>query len=225
MIERSRAPVHRRTPCFPGGRLSRRAQIQEATWRSGDAADCKSAYPGSIPGVASNFPSMMKATCSGCKAPGGEACDGPARGNRIRRSAQTTIRHELPLSLEVAQPLRDDEGDSLSGLVHNLHQIRMDPDEVLQRSIVQGHLAFRSPKRTGTDSGYGCRNTFHGFGNQRTRAEGTAASVPERCRLRGACISDTGTAVANAGSELDQEIRMPALVRDQQIVSNRRETG
>jgi hypothetical protein len=27
----------------------------EATWRSGDAADCKSAYPGSIPGVASNF--------------------------------------------------------------------------------------------------------------------------------------------------------------------------
>src|SRR6185312_11618989 len=27
---------------------------QLATWRSGDAADCKSAYPGSIPGVASN---------------------------------------------------------------------------------------------------------------------------------------------------------------------------
>ena len=26
----------------------------EATWRSGDAADCKSAYPGSIPGVASS---------------------------------------------------------------------------------------------------------------------------------------------------------------------------
>ena len=26
-----------------------------ATWRSGDAADCKSAYPGSIPGVASNL--------------------------------------------------------------------------------------------------------------------------------------------------------------------------
>jgi hypothetical protein len=26
-----------------------------ATWRSGDAADCKSVYPGSIPGVASNF--------------------------------------------------------------------------------------------------------------------------------------------------------------------------
>jgi hypothetical protein len=26
---------------------------QLATWRSGDAADCKSAYPGSIPGVAS----------------------------------------------------------------------------------------------------------------------------------------------------------------------------
>ena len=25
-----------------------------ATWRSGDAADCKSVYPGSIPGVASN---------------------------------------------------------------------------------------------------------------------------------------------------------------------------
>src|ERR1700759_4161962 len=27
----------------------------EATWRSGDAADCKSANPGSIPGVASNL--------------------------------------------------------------------------------------------------------------------------------------------------------------------------
>src|SRR5204863_7105489 len=27
---------------------------REATWRSGDAADCKSAHPGSIPGVASN---------------------------------------------------------------------------------------------------------------------------------------------------------------------------
>ena len=26
-----------------------------ATWRSGDAADCKSAHPGSIPGVASNL--------------------------------------------------------------------------------------------------------------------------------------------------------------------------
>ncbi len=25
----------------------------KATWRSGDVADCKSAYPGSIPGVAS----------------------------------------------------------------------------------------------------------------------------------------------------------------------------
>jgi hypothetical protein len=28
-----------------------------ATWRSGDAADCKSAHPGSIPGVASKAPS------------------------------------------------------------------------------------------------------------------------------------------------------------------------
>ena len=27
----------------------------KATWRSGDAADCKSAYPGSIPGVASTL--------------------------------------------------------------------------------------------------------------------------------------------------------------------------
>jgi hypothetical protein len=27
--------------------------LEMATWRSGDAADCKSAYPGSIPGVAS----------------------------------------------------------------------------------------------------------------------------------------------------------------------------
>ena len=29
--------------------------LSRATWRSGDAADCKSAYPGSIPGVASTF--------------------------------------------------------------------------------------------------------------------------------------------------------------------------
>ena len=29
--------------------------VRGATWRSGDAADCKSAYPGSIPGVASNL--------------------------------------------------------------------------------------------------------------------------------------------------------------------------
>ena len=28
---------------------------QRATWRSGDAADCKSAHPGSIPGVASSI--------------------------------------------------------------------------------------------------------------------------------------------------------------------------
>jgi hypothetical protein len=27
----------------------------EASWRSGDVADCKSAHPGSIPGEASNF--------------------------------------------------------------------------------------------------------------------------------------------------------------------------
>jgi hypothetical protein len=27
-----------------------------ATWRSGDVADCKSAHPGSIPGVASTIP-------------------------------------------------------------------------------------------------------------------------------------------------------------------------
>ncbi len=27
-----------------------------ASWRSGDAEDCKSLYPGSIPGEASNFP-------------------------------------------------------------------------------------------------------------------------------------------------------------------------
>src|ERR1044071_4900337 len=31
------------------------SEVRMATWRSGDAADCKSAYPGSIPGVASNI--------------------------------------------------------------------------------------------------------------------------------------------------------------------------
>ena len=31
----------------------------EATWRSGDAADCKSVYAGSIPAVASIFPDIL----------------------------------------------------------------------------------------------------------------------------------------------------------------------
>jgi hypothetical protein len=30
-------------------------RFDEASWRSGDVADCKSAHPGSIPGEASNF--------------------------------------------------------------------------------------------------------------------------------------------------------------------------
>src|SRR5262245_28801053 len=34
---------------------------QRATWRSGDAADCKSAHPGSIPGVASR---LFRLVCS-----------------------------------------------------------------------------------------------------------------------------------------------------------------
>ena len=34
--------------------LSNRYSLREATWRSGYAADCKSAYSGSIPDVASN---------------------------------------------------------------------------------------------------------------------------------------------------------------------------
>ena len=41
-------PLHNSLDCRSYQRLV-------ATWRSGDAADCKSAYPGSIPGVASNF--------------------------------------------------------------------------------------------------------------------------------------------------------------------------
>lgn len=36
------------------GRACFNTPSDEATWRSGYAADCKSVHPGSIPGVASN---------------------------------------------------------------------------------------------------------------------------------------------------------------------------
>jgi hypothetical protein len=63
----------------------------EATWRSGDVADCKSAHPGSIPGVASNTTSLQVTACgvrldtgrdsrsSRCKPPGlaKSRADGP----------------------------------------------------------------------------------------------------------------------------------------------------
>ena len=52
------------TPCGEMGRTllsdsadgapASSASLAKATWRSGDAADCKSAHPGSIPGEASN---------------------------------------------------------------------------------------------------------------------------------------------------------------------------
>ena len=44
--------------CRPG---SDRANTNGATWRSGYVADCKSAYPGSIPGVASNVLPLVAA--------------------------------------------------------------------------------------------------------------------------------------------------------------------
>ena len=44
--------------------LNRRHHIEirsrMASWRSGDAEDCKSSYPGSIPGEASNFPLLYR---------------------------------------------------------------------------------------------------------------------------------------------------------------------
>ena len=49
------------------------AQNWWATWRSGDVADCKSAYPGSIPGVASKFTAMM-CRLSACLNSRGVAC-------------------------------------------------------------------------------------------------------------------------------------------------------
>ena len=39
--------------------LSGHQYHSEATWRSGDAADCKSVYAGSIPAVASIFPDKL----------------------------------------------------------------------------------------------------------------------------------------------------------------------
>jgi hypothetical protein len=69
----------------PGGRLlyservgkTRHLELQRpisnrATWRSGDAADCKSAYPGSIPGVASTFfPGHNRTVQHALQRPGG----------------------------------------------------------------------------------------------------------------------------------------------------------
>lgn len=55
------AIVWERTICYSplpwtNAALAGRVVQDEATWRSGDAPDCKSVYPGSIPGVASTFP-------------------------------------------------------------------------------------------------------------------------------------------------------------------------
>ena len=40
---------------YTGWAVKSSRRHRRRTWRSGDAADCKSVYPGSIPGVASNF--------------------------------------------------------------------------------------------------------------------------------------------------------------------------
>ena len=48
-------PLNRPEAEIRGDFAPARMHEPEATWRSGDAADCKSAYPGSIPGVASIF--------------------------------------------------------------------------------------------------------------------------------------------------------------------------
>ena len=55
------AIVWRRTICYSplpwmDAVFMGRSIQDEATWRSGYVPDCKSVYPGSIPGVASNFP-------------------------------------------------------------------------------------------------------------------------------------------------------------------------
>ena len=52
IVPRHGAKHHHATP---GMSATPGQGVEKATWRSGDAADCKSAYPGSIPGVASNF--------------------------------------------------------------------------------------------------------------------------------------------------------------------------
>ena len=41
----------------------------KATWRSGDAAVCKTVYPGSIPGVASNIFQFIFVTPKYCGSP------------------------------------------------------------------------------------------------------------------------------------------------------------
>jgi hypothetical protein len=46
-------PPHILAVAFEDHQTGHGAGSNKATWRSGDAADCKSVYPGSIPGVAS----------------------------------------------------------------------------------------------------------------------------------------------------------------------------
>ncbi len=92
----------------PGGRLlysgnvgkTRHLELQRpisnrATWRSGDAADCKSAYPGSIPGVASKHSQSVRAGAA-------QLCKGGAA--LLYAGCITACRASFPGSSAVEQP-------------------------------------------------------------------------------------------------------------------------
>src|SRR5215218_10446512 len=70
-----------------------------ATWRSGDAADCKSAYPGSIPGVASNLRAF------GASAGRRILAKVAHRGSRERRAAASEAALQRRQAFVIAPPL------------------------------------------------------------------------------------------------------------------------
>ncbi len=64
LVARTRTGFNGFSAKLPNRLTWRRSTGPEATWRSGDAADCKSAYPGSIPGVASSKINKLAAIAS-----------------------------------------------------------------------------------------------------------------------------------------------------------------
>ena len=81
---------------------------QKATWRSGDAADCKSAHPGSIPGVASSFPMRLPLVKSPPLSPERMVGDGMKEVGKVRRRGERLLERGLRMPVE-----REDLADAL----------------------------------------------------------------------------------------------------------------
>ena len=81
---------------------------QKATWRSGDAADCKSAHPGSIPGVASNFAMRLPLVKSPPLSRERMVGDGMKDVGKVRRRGERLLQRGLRMPVE-----REDLADAL----------------------------------------------------------------------------------------------------------------